>query len=76
MINKVKEGLEDLLRYNDAMSEQEEDLQRQEEAWREYKRIRKAQEETEEQNKQSKMDACMNKEQQVPEYQKTAISSM
>ena len=34
MINEAKEGLEDLLRYNDAMREREEDLQRQEEAWR------------------------------------------
>ena len=30
MINEAKEGLEDLLRYNDAIGEQEEDLQRQE----------------------------------------------
>ena len=30
MINKDKEGLEDLLRYNDAIREQEEYLQRQE----------------------------------------------
>ena len=35
MINKAKEGLEDLLRYNDAMKEQEEYIKHQEEAWRE-----------------------------------------
>ena len=45
MINKAKEGLEDLLHYNDAMEEQEEDIQRQEEAWKEDNRIMKAQEE-------------------------------
>ena len=39
MINKAKEGLEDLLRYNDAMKEQEEDIKRQEEAWREDKNL-------------------------------------
>ena len=44
MINEAKEVLEDILRYNDAMMEQDEDLQRQEEAWREDKRIRKAKE--------------------------------
>ena len=44
MINQAKEGLEDLLSYNDAMMEKEEDLQRQEESWREDKQIRKAQE--------------------------------
>ena len=49
MINKAKEGLEDLLRYNDSMMEQEEDIQRQEESWRENERIEKAQEEAEEQ---------------------------
>ena len=42
MINEAKEVLEDLLRYNDAMMEQDEDLQRQEEFWREDERIRKA----------------------------------
>ena len=46
MINESKEGLEDLLRYNDAMRGKYEDLQRQEEAWREYKQIRKGQEES------------------------------
>ena len=48
MINEAKEGLEDVLRHNDAMRrthEIEEDLQRQEEAWREDEQIRKAQEE-------------------------------
>ena len=35
MINEPKKGLEDLLRYNNAMREQEEYIQRQEEAWRE-----------------------------------------
>ena len=34
MINEAKEGLEYLLRYNDAMREREEDIQCQEEAWR------------------------------------------
>ena len=29
IINEANEGLEDLLRYNDTMREQEEDLQRQ-----------------------------------------------
>ena len=29
MLNKAEKGLEELLRYNDAMREQEEDLQRQ-----------------------------------------------
>ena len=33
MINQTKEGLEDLLSYNDKMMVQEEDPQRQEEAW-------------------------------------------
>ena len=41
MINEAKEVLEQLLRYNDEMREQEEDSQCQEEAWREDKRIRK-----------------------------------
>ena len=44
MINEGKEGLEYVLRHNDAMrrtQEREEDLQRQEEAWRKDKRIRK-----------------------------------
>ena len=45
MINEAKEGLKDLLHYNDAMREQEEDIQRQEEAWRDDERIRKEQEE-------------------------------
>ena len=66
MINEAKEGLKDLLCYNYAMREEEEDLQLQEEGWREDKRIGKAQEEAEEQNKQAEMDACMNKEKQVP----------
>ena len=46
MINKAKQGLEDLLRHNDAMrrtQEREEYLQHQEEAWREEERIMKAQ---------------------------------
>ena len=43
MINEAKEGLEDLLCYNDAMREQEEDIQRQEESWREDKLISKSQ---------------------------------
>ena len=34
MINKAKEVLEDLFRYNDAMMHQEEDLQQQQDAWR------------------------------------------
>ena len=37
MINDDMDGLEDLLRYNDAMIEQEEDLQRQKESCREDK---------------------------------------
>ena len=44
MINEAKEGLEDLLRYNGAMREQEEYLHIQEEAWREDGLISKAQE--------------------------------
>ena len=75
MINESKKGLEDILRHNYAMrrtQEIEEDLQRQEEAWREYEQIRKAQEETEERNKQAEMGACMNKYQQVPEYQQAS----
>ena len=47
MLNKDKEGLEDVLRYNDAMRKQEEDIQNQEEAWREDEKIRKEQEESE-----------------------------
>ena len=39
LINKAKEGLEDLLLYNDAMMEREKDLQRQEDSWREDERI-------------------------------------
>ena len=66
MINQAKEGLEDLLRYNDAMREQNEDIQCQEESWREEEQIMKAQEEAEEWNKQSEMDVCMNNEQQLP----------
>ena len=57
------------MRHNYVMREQEEDLQHQEETWREGKRISKAQEEAEEQKKQAEMYACMNTEQQVPEYQ-------
>ena len=60
------------MRHNDAIrrtQEREEDLQRQEEAWREDERIMKAHEKVEEQNKQAEIDACMNKEKQVPEYQ-------
>ena len=53
MINETKEGLEYLLRYNDAMREQEEYPQCQEEAWREDKLIRKAQEEAYKQKKQA-----------------------
>ena len=45
MINEAKEGLEDLLCYNDAMREQEEDIQRQEESCIEDERFRKSQEE-------------------------------
>ena len=74
MINKDKEGLEELLCYNDTMMEQDEDLQHQEEAWREDKRIKKAQEESEEHKKQAEMDACVNKEQQVPEEQQAENS--
>ena len=47
MINKTKEGLEYLVRYNNTVREQEEDIQLQEESLREEKRIRKAQEEAE-----------------------------
>ena len=43
MINDSKEGLEELLRCNDAMREQEEHIERQEEPWVEYKQISKAQ---------------------------------
>ena len=46
MINRSKQGLEDVLRHNDAMrktQEREEDIQGQEEPWREYEQIRKAQ---------------------------------
>ena len=46
MMNEAKEGLEDSLRYNDAMREQEEYLQHEEEAWTEDKIISKAQEES------------------------------
>ena len=70
MMNENKQGLEDVLRHNDAMrrtQEREEDLQCQEEAWRKDKQLRKAQEEVEERKKKSEMDACINREQQVPE---------
>ena len=73
MTNETKEGLKDLLRYNDSMMEQKEYLQHQEESWREYELIRKSQEER---KKQSEMDACMNNEQQVPEYQQAVKSVM
>ena len=75
MINEAKQVLEEVLRHNDAIRRTQEIegyLQRQEEAWREDERIRKAQEEAEERKKQAKMDACMNKKQQVPEYQQSA----
>ena len=75
MINEDKQGLEDVLRHNNAMrrtQEKEEDLQCQEESWREDHRIRKSKEEAEERQKQSEMDACMNKNKQVPEYQEAA----
>ena len=75
-INNDKEGLEDFLRYNDAMREQEEDIQSQEEAWREGKGISKAQEESEKLKKQAKMNTHMNKEQQVPEDQQAAKAAM
>ena len=64
---------------NDEMmrnQEREEDIQRQEEYWREDKRVRKSQEEAEERKKQAEMDACMNKEQQVPEDQQSAKATM
>ena len=76
MINEAKEGLEDLLCYNDATWEQEEDIQHQEEACREEERIRKSQEEAEELKKKAETDACMNKEQHVPEYQQAAKVAM
>ena len=76
MINEAKEGLEDLLRYNDARREQEGDIQRQEEAYREDERISKSKEEPEEQNRQTKMYTRMNKEQQVPEDQQAAKVAM
>ena len=72
MINEAKEGLEDLLCYNDTIREQEEDLQHQEEAWREDERISKAQEEVEERKQQAEMETCMNKKQQVTENQQAA----
>ena len=75
MISKDKKVLEDVLRHNDATrrtQEGEEDIQRQEEAWIKDEQIRKAQKEVEEQNKQAKMDTCMNKEKQVPEDQQDA----
>ena len=58
------------------MREQEEYIQRQEEVWIEDERIMKAQEEAEEQKKQAKMVASINKQQQVPEYQQAAKSAM
>ena len=48
MINKAKEGSEDVLRHNDTMSrtqEKEEDIQRQEDLQRENEGIRKSEEE-------------------------------
>ena len=75
MIKEAKEILEDLLRHNYAMrrtQEREKDIQRQEEAWRKEKQIKKAQEEKEKEKKQYEMEACMNKEQQVPEDQQYA----
>ena len=51
MINQVKELLEDLLRYNDTVREEDENLKRQEEYWIEDKIISKSQEESEEQKK-------------------------
>ena len=74
MINEAGQGLEDVLHQNYVMrgtQEREEYFQRQEEAWREGEGISKAQEEAEERKKQAEMDACMNKEQQVPEYQQS-----
>ena len=53
MISEIMEGLEDLLRYNDAMREQEEYIQRQEEPWREDKLIRKSQKD--QNNKRNKL---------------------
>ena len=50
MINKAKEGLEDILRHNNSMKrtwERRKDLQRQEEVWRKDEKIRKAQKEAE-----------------------------
>ena len=79
MINEAKEGLRDLLCYNDSMRRKqarEEDLQRQERAFIDDKQIRKSQKEAEEKNKQAEMDACINKEQQVPEYQQATKSAM
>ena len=75
MINRTKKVLENVLRNNYAMirtQEREEDLQHQEEAWIKNERISKAQEESQERKKQSKMDTCMNKEQQVSECQQAA----
>ena len=63
------------MRHNDSMrstQEIEENIQLQEESWREGKRIRKSQEEAEERKKQAEMDACTNKEQQVPGDQQSA----
>ena len=72
MINKDKQGLEDILRHNYAMrrtQERDDDLQCKEEAWREDEQIRISQEESEEQNKQAEMDACTNMAQQFSQYQ-------
>ena len=76
MIIEAKEGLEDLLCYNDLMRKQQEDSQRQEEAWREDELIKKPQEEIEEQKKQAVMDACINKKQQIPDDKQAAKSAM
>ena len=51
MINEAKQGLEDVLRHNDATRRTQEiegDIQLQEEAWIKDERIGKAQEEAEE----------------------------
>ena len=50
MINEAKEGLEELLRYNDAVREQEENIQLQEEDWGKNELFRKAQEKVEGKN--------------------------
>ena len=51
MINEAKQGLEDILRHNDATrstQEREEDLQRQEKAWRKDEKTSKVKEEARE----------------------------